>query len=204
MFIVISFLIIALMRVVQAVCNKKASTLVIGKRSFFCYGAFYQFIAAAFSFLYLCKVGFYGWNIETVLCSFCSALFLTINLFADLEAMKGTSLAVCAVFSTGGLFVPCVIGVFLFNEPMSVIQWWALAVFIVSIYLLSSGTASSEKKMTIKTVAMLVLSCFANGLVMLAQKYFAFKDVNENVALYSCLTFCMGALSLVCCFQICK
>ena len=46
---------------------------------------------------------------------------------------------------------------------------------------------------------MLVLSCFANGLVMLAQKYFAFKDVNGNVALYSCLTFGVGALSLVCC-----
>ena len=198
--LMISFLIIALMRVVQAVCNKKASTLVIGKRSFFAYGAFYQLIAAVFSFLYLWKTGFSGWNMATVLLALCSALFLTVNLFADLEAIKGAPLAVCTVFAMGGLFIPCIVGIFLFNEAMSVIQWLALAVFIVSIYLLSSESTTAKKRLTRKTVLMLVLSCFANGLVMLAQKYFAFRVVDGNVALYSCLTFIMSAWILVCCF----
>ena len=197
---VISFLIIALMRVVQAVCNKKASTLVIGRRSFFGYGAFYQFTAAFFSLLYLWKTGFSGWNAETVLLALCSALFLTVNLFADLEAVKGAPLAVCTMFAMGGLFLPCVIGIFLFNEPMRVMQWLALAVFIVSIYLLGSESATAEKRLTIKTVLMLVLSCFANGMVMLTQKYFAFRVADGNVAFYSCLTFTMSALILGCCF----
>ncbi len=200
MLIMLSFLIIALMRVVQAVCNKKASTLVIGKRSFFAYGAFYQFIAAVFSFLYLWKAGFYGWNTITVCLALCTALFLTINLFADLEAIKGAPLAVCTMFAMGGLFIPCIVGIFLFNEAMSVIQWLALAVFIVSIYLLSSESTTAKKRLTRKTVLMLVLSCFANGLVMLTQKYFAFRVADGNVALYSCLTFTMSAWILFCCF----
>lgn len=195
----LGFLIIACMRVVQAICNKKASKLVVGKQRFFAFGAFEQLVAAAVGFLCLCKTGFYGWNMETILCSLCTSVFMAICLFADLEAMKGAPLAICTVFSMGGLFVPCVLGIFLFDEPMSALQWLALLLFVVSIYLLGTGTAAG-KKLTMKTVIMLILSCLANGFVMLVQKYYAARVENQNAALYSCLMFCFSAVILTCCF----
>ena len=70
---VLYFSIIAFMRVLQSISNKKTSTLVNSPTTFFHYGAFYQFAAAVFSFLLLFFYGFHGFDVPTFLCAFFSA-----------------------------------------------------------------------------------------------------------------------------------
>ncbi len=194
--IVFLFFIIGVMRVIQRISAKKASNLINDNTIFFHYGGYYQLVAGLLSLITLAIAGFYGFNLATLLCALASAVLFAIDLFSGIQAVKGTTLVVCNMFATGGLFIPCVLGIFLFDEPMSVLQWVGLVVFILSIYFLSAKKVKSEKAFSVKTFIMLILSLLSNGLVMVVQKYFAILIPDGNVSLYSALTFGLNALIL--------
>lgn len=196
---ILFFGIIAAMRVVQKICMKRTSNLLNSGVSFFHYGAFYQLASALFAFVLLCFIGFNGANSATVLCAFVSALLFVLELFTSLEAIKGSTLTICNMVATGGLFVPCIAGIFLFNEPMRALQWVGMGVFVVAVYFLASGSKETYKKFSFKTFLMLLLNFLANGAVMVVQKYFAVLVQDGNVALYSTLTFAFGAVILYIC-----
>ncbi len=197
---VVFFVVVAIMRVIQQVCNKKASDKVNNWLTFFHYGGYHQLFSALCALILLCIIGFEGFNLPTVLCAIVSAILFAVDLYAGIEAVKGTSLVVCNMFALGGLFVPCVLGIFLFNEPMSVGQWFGLVIFFVSIYFLSAKADEEEKLkkklFTVRTLIMLVLCFLSNGLIMVVQKYFALLVPNRNEAMYSFLTFIISALIL--------
>ncbi len=197
--IVFFFIVIACMRVVQSYSGKQVSMLTDTRMKFFEYGAYYQFVSAALSVVLLIFGGFYGFDVPTALCSLLTALLFAVNLYASMEALKGGTLVLCSMFSQGGLFVPCFLGIFLFDEPMSVFQWIGLAAFVCSAGLLASGSNQVSKKLTARTVVMLFFDLLANGFVMVVQKYFALLVPNGNVAVYSFMTFAFNATILFGC-----
>lgn len=200
--VALSFAAIALMRVAQKVCSKKVSSEVKGK-TFFHYGGYYNLISALFSLITLVIVGFHGFDFQTVLCALATAICLAVELFASIEALKGASLIVNQMFSVGALFIPCIVGIFFFDEPMSVWQWAGLFLFIVAMYFMVSPTKEKEKKatkITAKTICMLVLMLLAGGGTMVAQKAFSKIVPNGNVAMYSFLMFALNSLILYTCY----
>lgn len=204
--IVLSFTAIALMRVIQKVCSKKVSGEVAGK-TFFHYGGYYNLMSALFSLVTLAFVGFYGFDLPTVLCALGTAVLMVIELFAGIEALKGCTLIVSQMFSVGALFIPCLVGIFLFNEPMSVWQWVGLLLFMIAMYFMVAPTkAKSEraptKKMSAKTVIYLLITLIAGGGTMVVQKVFAVLVPNGNVAMYSFLMFALNAVILYACYLI--
>lgn len=207
MVIALSFCVIAIMRVVQKVCSKKVSNAVEGK-VFFHYGGYYNLLSALFALIALCFVGFYGFNdLPTLLCALGTAVFMAIELFAGIEALKGCSLIVSQMFSVGALFIPCLLGIFLFDEPMTVWQWVGLALFMVSMYFLIAPPKNKEEnspkqKLSVKTLVMLILSLLAGGFVMVLQKVFAVLVPDGNVATYSFLMFALNALMLYVCYAV--
>lgn len=201
--VALSFAVIALMRVAQKVCSKKVSAEVQGK-TFFHYGGYYNLLSALFSLVTLFMVGFKGFDLPTVLCALATAVCLAVELFAGIEALKGASLIVNQMFSVGALFIPCIVGIFFFEEPMSVWQWVGLLLFIVAMYFMVSPTKEKEKtettKITAKTIVMLVVTLLAGGGTMVAQKAFAKIVPNGNVATYSFLMFALNAVILYACY----
>ncbi len=192
--VVLFFVIIGAMRVVQKVCDKKASVMVNDRSTFFHYGMYYQAVSGIFAVILLFFVGFEGFDWVTLICAASSALLFAVELYASIEAIKVSTLMVCQMVSTGGLLVPCVTGIFLFNEAMSLWQWLGLAMFMVSVYFLASDSKKEYKAFTKKTFIMLLLCFLSGGLVMVVQKYFAIYSPQGNVALYSALTFGLNAL----------
>ncbi len=208
--VVLSFVAIAAMRVVQKVCGKQVSNSVKSGEMFFRYGAFYQFVAAAFSLITLAITGFYGFNLPTVLCAFISALLFAVDLFTGIEVLKGCSMTVATMFGLGGLIISCVLSIFLFNEPMSVFQAIGLAFFFVGVYLLTPSKAEKSQKISLKTYILLIISLLTNGFVMVAQKYFSalgegkltfmdYAKTEYSVATYSFLTFILNATMMFVC-----
>ena len=98
--VVLSFAAVAVMRVIQKVCSKTVSGEVEGK-TFFHYGGYYNLMSALFSLITFAFVGFYGFDLPTFLCALGTALFLAIELFAGIEALKGSTIIVCNMFSVG-------------------------------------------------------------------------------------------------------
>ncbi len=201
--VVLFFVIIAAMRVIQKVCTKKVSNAVTGK-TYFHYGGYYQLLSALFSLITLVIVGFYGFDFKTAACAFGTAVFMAIELFASIEALKGCTLIVSQMFSVGALFIPCLVGIFFFDEPMSVWQWVGLALFIVAMYFMVFPTKEKETKKkpktSVKTFVMLLLTMLAGGGTMVMQKVFGRLVPDGNTAAYSFLMFAINALLLYACY----
>ncbi len=202
-FVIISFVIIALMRVIQNLCGKTASKTVSAGETFFRYGAYYQFIASLFALITLAIVGFYGFNAPTFICSLISAILFAIELFTNIEAMKGAPLTVCTMFALGGLIISCVCGIFMFDEPMSWLQAGGLLLFLVGAYFLVSKPKTSNTKITSRTYILLFINLLVNGLIMIVQKYFSVKVVGGNVSAFSFLTFLLNAIIMAICLLVC-
>lgn len=203
--IVLSFTVIAMMRVLQKLCSKKVCNAIVGKESFR-YGAYYQFLSMLFSIITLCIVGFEGLNWQTALCSLGTAIFLGIEIITGIEALKGSPLIVCQMFSVGALFIPCIVGIFLFNEPMSAWQWVGLCLFTVAMYFIVAPVKEKDeekpKKISLKTWIMLIVGLFASGGTMIVQKVFSLLVPNGNVAAYSFLMFAFSALLMYSCYLV--
>ena len=197
--VILSFAGVAVMRVVQKICSKKVSNAVAGKESFR-YGGYYQLLSTLFSLITLLIVGFQGFNWQTALCALGTSLFLAIELFTGIEALKGCSLIVSQMFSVGALFIPCIFGIFLFDEPMGVWQWVGLVIFMVAMYFMVSQPKAKDettpKKMSLKTWIMLIVGLLASGGTMVVQKVFSVLVPSGNTAMYSCLMFAFSALLL--------
>lgn len=199
LFVVLSFFAIGLMRVIQKVCGKRVSNLLNDKPTFFQYGAYYQALSAILALILLFFLGFDGFNLATVLCALATALCFAIDLFSGVEALKGATMSICNMVAMGGLFIPCIVGIFLFDEPMSVMQWVGLVIFIVSVYFLARDSKNTYKKFSLKTLVMLIVSLVINGVVTVVQKYFALLVPDGNVALFSFLTFGQNSLIMFIC-----
>ena len=196
---ILLFCVLGIVRAAQKICTKKTAGLVEGGITFFRYGAYYQLLAALVSLITLAFVGFHGFNLPTLLCAGASALCLSVSIFSSLEALKGCTLVLINMTSSASIVIPCVLGIFLFDEPMSALQWIGLAVFILSAYFLVSDSKSTGGKMTFKTVIMLIAYFLGEGSIVVVQKYFAKSVPDGNTAMFSFLMFASNAVMLFIC-----
>lgn len=193
---ILYFVIIALMRVLQSNCSKRASGLIGGKMTFFHYAGYYNTVSAAIGLVALAIAGFSGFTPFTLLCAAGVGIFLAVDLFANLNAVKRCTLSLVTLFSMGGLIIPCIFGIFLFDEPMSLWQWGGLLLFIVSACFMISGSGATYGKFSFGTLLLLLTTFLANGAVMVLQKLFAVKEPDGNVFFFSFLTFAVNAVIL--------
>ncbi len=194
----IYILIILVMRVVQAVENKRASQLLpealTGRVKYItCYCA----IAAAFAFVTLVFSGeIKNIDLPTVVIAGLSGLSLAGGSVCGLIAMQSGTMTLSSMFSSAGLLVPCFAGIFLFGEHIGIFQWAAMALLMVSAYLLIKSSKDIYPQFSLKTFILLILSMLTNGLTMLFQKLFSYYVTDGSVSMFSFLTFAIPAVLL--------
>ena len=192
------FTIIAAMRVIQKICSKSVSREIAGP-TYFHYGGYYQLLSAIFSIVAVAIVGFYGFDLTTLLLAVATAVFLAINIFSSTEALKTAPLIVLQMFSAGSIVVPCIVGIFLFDEPMGIGKWIAMFIFIGAMCLLvypPKEKREKKEKMSFKTIVLLLIDLLSNGMVMVVQKCFSKLVPNGNTSVYSFLMFLSNAVIL--------
>ena len=208
--IIVFFFIIGLMRVIQKVCSKKVSNQIEGS-AYLHYGGYYQLIAAALSLIALLYYGFSGFNTTMLLCSIGMAAFITLGLFTEMQALKGASLILVQMFAAGSIVLSALFGhFFLDGQEMNVYQWLGLVVFLISIYFMVSQDKSKaedeqeqpKKKISLKTLIMLILMFIAEGGMMIVQTVFGTLVEDGNTALFSFVMFAINALILYICYLV--
>ncbi len=189
--------IILLMRVVQVYFSKKTSTLFptsfTGRMKYIAISNGISSLPALVLFV-ISMVGGGTADLQTVLIGLLSGVALACASLCGQLALQSGTVVMNIVFSTAGLIVPCIAGVFFFNEPMSVLQWCAIAVFIVASLLLASSSKQSNSKFSYKTVLLCIGSFLFNGATMLCQKWLTFTNPNANISLFSFATFAIPAI----------
>lgn len=186
-------------RVLQHLCNKRASMQITGTACFVKYSAYRQLLSAACGLL-LIAVGGKGmqWNLLTVLISTLSGITLIASMGFSMAALKAGTVALTALFGTAGILVPCIAGIFLFQEPMSLGQWFGIVLFFVAAYFLITSSSKIYCKITLKSIFLLIGVMLANGGTMLAQQMFTFYVPGGSVSTFSFLSFgIVGIVMLV-------
>ena len=194
--------VIMIMRVVQSIYTKKSADLVPANSvCYLKYTALYMGAAGVMAAAVFCvglalddTVAAVG---ETVLYACISGAALAVGCMCTVYALGKGTLALNSMFTTAGILVPTVAGIFLYDENLRIWQWVALALFIVSALLLIANSKSVYGRFSLKTFAVLLLSFAANGLTMLMQKMFGMSAEQGNVALFSLISFAAGALLLL-------
>ena len=190
--------VILICRVAQHLTYKKTSNDMKGLPMFIEYGAYRQLLSALFGII-LIIIGKSALTLDknTLIISVFSGLMLVASMFCGIYAMKSGTVALVSMFSTAGLIVPCIAGVFLFDEKISVMQWVGVAVFLFSAYLLIGSSKNIYKNFSFKTVALLIAGLVTDGCVMLAQTIFARWVPNGNITMFSFFSFFIPGIILL-------
>lgn len=185
----IFLIIILLLRVPQNFSSKKTSGLVTNSQSYFLYGTYSYTLAGLIAFVILLFDGMSGFSLPAVGISALGAVSLAVSLFCSIEALKSGVMVLAAMASSAGLLLPCIAGIFMFNEPMKPMQFIGIALLIFSGWLLIGYSKEQTGSFTPRTLLLLIGSMLSNGSVMLAQKMFSKYLPDTSVSIFSFLTF---------------
>ena len=185
----IFLIIILLLRVPQNFSSKKTSGLVTNSQSYFLYGTYSYTLAGLIAFVMLLFDGMSGFSLPAVGISALGAVSLAVSLFCSIEALKSGVMVLAAMAGSAGLLLPCIAGIFMFNEPMKPMQFIGIALLIFSGWLLIGYSKEQTGSFTPRTLLLLIGSMLSNGSVMLAQKMFSKYLPDTNVSIFSFLTF---------------
>lgn len=185
----IFLIIILLLRVPQNFSSKKTSGLVTNSQSYFLYGTYSYTLAGLIAFVMLLFDGMSGFSLPAVGISALGAVSLAVSLFCSIEALKSGVMVLAAMAGSAGLLLPCIAGIFMFNEPMKPMQFIGIALLIFSGWLLIGYSKEQTGSFTPRTLLLLIGSMLSNGSVMLAQKIFSKYLPDTSVSIFSFLTF---------------
>lgn len=185
----IFLIIILLLRVPQNFSSKKTSGLVTNSQSYFLYGTYSYTLAGLIAFVMLLFDGMSGLSLPAVGISALGAVSLAVSLFCSIEALKSGVMVLAAMAGSAGLLLPCIAGIFMFNEPMKPMQFIGIALLIFSGWLLIGYSKEQTGSFTPRTLLLLIGSMLSNGSVMLAQKMFSKYLPDTSVSIFSFLTF---------------
>ena len=185
----IFLIIILLLRVPQNFSSKKTSGLVTNSQSYFLYGTYSYTLAGLIAFVMLLFDGMSGFSLPAVGISALGAVSLAVSLFCSIEALKSGVMVLAAMAGSAGLLLPCIAGIFMFNEPMKPMQFIGIALLIFSGWLLIGYSKEQIGSFTPRTLLLLIGSMLSNGSVMLAQKMFSKYLPDTSVSIFSFLTF---------------
>lgn len=192
----IFLIIILLLRFPQNLFSKKTSGMVNTAQSYFLYGAYSYLLAGLIAFVMLLFGGMSGFSLPAVGISALGALSLALNLYCNLEALKSGVMVLAALAGSAGLLLPCIAGIFMFDEPMKPLQFIGIALLIFSGWLLISYSKEQTGSFTPRTLLLLIGSMLSNGSVMLAQKMFSKYLPDTNVSIFSFLTFSLIGIGM--------
>lgn len=184
------FLIILLLRFPQNLFNKRSSGIVRGAPAYFAYGAYRYLLSGGMALvLLLFAGGFSGVSLKALAISAIVAVALGSNLFFGLEALKSGAMVLSSMAGSAGLLLPCVFGIFMFDEPMSLMQLFGILLLIFSGWLLIGYSKKLKGSFTPRTMLLLIGSMLSNGFTMVAQKMFSKYLPDVSVSVFSFLAF---------------
>ena len=144
----IFLIIILLLRFPQNLFNKKLSGIVNGSGTYFLYGAYNYLLAGAVALAMMLLGGTYTISLPALGISALGALSLALNLYCSLEALKSGVMVLASLAGSAGLLLPCITGIFMFDEPMSAVQFIGIGLLIAVLALTHVPSAASARAKT--------------------------------------------------------
>ena len=191
--------IILLLRFPQNYLNKKTSGMMSGASVYFFYGAYSYTFAGLIALILLLINGASGFSLPAVGISVLGAISLAANLYFGLEAMKRGVMVLASIASSAGLLIPCVAGIFMFDEPMRAGQFIGIALLLLAGWLLAGYSKEQTGSFTPRTLLLLIGCLVSNGMIMVAQKMFSKYLPEADASVFSFLAFGLTGVGMFIC-----
>lgn len=194
---VIYIAVLAGMRVIQAINNKVSSNSIHNNRQLFLFVGYQNAVSALLGLGLLFFVGMQQLQMQTFVLATLMGLMLTANALANTEALK---ISICVftsvIANAGGLVIPAVAGIFLFQQPMNLFQWLGVGIVLLGAYLTLPPSTQEEqrrfRRKDIRKTVLLSVIFFSNGMMPVIQTWFAVKT-NGSVAMFTFVQFLTSA-----------
>ena len=187
---VIYIAVLAGMRVIQAINNKVSSNSIHNNRQLFLFVGYQNAVSALLGLGLLFFVGMQQLQMQTFVLATLMGLMLTANALANTEALKiSTCVFTSVIANAGGLVIPAVAGIFLF-------QWLGVGIVLLGAYLTLPPSTQEEqrrfRRKDIRKTVLLSVIFFSNGMMPVIQTWFAVKT-NGSVAMFTFVQFLTSA-----------
>ncbi len=181
--------VILLCKIVQCIYTKRMSIDIHGRTQLMTSTA-YQYLLCMLLAAMLLPAGHGGLlSPEAAGISFVGGIALFGSTLCSLMAMKNGTMLLATLFGSAGLVIPCVAGIFLFGEPLSIWQCLGMAGLIYAAYLLVGCSRQIYNGFSAKSLLYLLGAFLSNGIVMLTQKFYALSVPEGEVSVFSFLAF---------------
>lgn len=134
-----------------------------------------------------------------------SGIMTSVFVVSWLVAVRKGAYMMLDVFLMLGVLVPLTAGQFLFQEQVSITQGIGIGILFVAVYIMCTYNNTIKEKMTLSSLALLVLCGTANGLTDFSQKLFVKSDSGASAAVFNCYSYIFSAVTLFVCYIVfCK
>ncbi len=189
-----------IMRVLQSLFNKQTSNALIGSmRVYIFYIALKSLMSAIFSVIaMLIFRDFSTISLQGIAISGISGILIALNAYFSIVSLRYNTMVLCSIFSTAGMLIPIIASSLIFGDKLSAYQIIFVLTLFIGIYLIisSHGKGNNRSAFSVKAFLLLLGSLISNGACMLCQKLFGEFHADENVSLFSLLTFLIPAILL--------
>ncbi len=195
---VLYIFVIMIMRVLQSLYSKKAALILPeGIKPYVSYVCVSKLFSTCFAIaLIIISMDFSGVNTQAIIIAACSGLSLAVGSICGVKALSGGTIALNSMFGTAGMIIPVILGIFFFDEKVSIVQWICILILFGAMFMLVSDTKNIIKGFSAKTLIYLIGSFLSNGIVMFCQKLFGYLQPDGNVTMFSMLTFLIPSIVL--------
>ena len=192
---------IILMRILQSVYTKKTNlSIPNGGKAYMKYIGISNLFSALFALILVLagKSGFEGINLQMIIIASVSGMALAAYSFFSIKVLSSGTILLNSMFATAGLIVPCVLGIFMFDETISFMQSVCIVILFASIFMMVDSSKKVATKISKKTIFYLIGVMLSNGVSMFCQKLFGELQPHGNVSLFSMITFFIPTVLILC------
>lgn len=137
-------------------------------------------------------------NIGVIVCGIACGIMYAVNKTVILKGYEKTSVAFMTFCHAAGMIIPCIIGHFLWNEPMDRFSVAGIIIVAFSIVLLKDSKAN-KGNVNLKGIIIGLIVFLASGGVMVIQKIMGLYFSTESITAYNLYSF-IAAFLILCFF----
>ena len=154
-------------------------------------------IIALFTVLAVDASSFFTFHpIELVLCGV-SGLSMAVFTITWIFAIKGEAYMLVSACSSASFIVPCIFGLLVFKESVSLFEFIAFLIIVLAIAFLLRYNFTLNGRLKIKDAVLLFLVFLSSGLNNAMQKAYTVEVIDKNVGYHTFYTFAFAALFML-------
>lgn len=188
--VVLLFVLFFICRIFQNIFTKRTSNNVNGRTQLLTYTAYQYLLCMLFSLPAFLLGDFNMPKAPAIIASVIGGIAMFASSMSCLMALRsGVLFILTTLFSSISILIPNITSIFLFDEKMSIWQWFGMAALIYAAYLLLGCSKEAYNNFSIKSVLFLLGIFVAEGVTMLSSKCYAVYAPGSDVAIYTSIAF---------------